>query len=221
MRYSVARARWLVLLVTAASTGCGLFGSDLCDPPLSNEHCGVSTGPSVGCGNGKLDPAEECDDKNLEDGDGCNHECIVVCNFDGIIGTKSQLNRHCYVHVAPEAGGFTWDAARAACQVLGADLVGFGEPGELDDPIFYKSPFEQMTDDWTGGNDAAKGDGSYEWVNGEPWSANINSRFKSPPVPGECVRIDGNTVLFSSAACDSTAVGALCEWTPPGLPITD
>lgn len=29
----------------------------------------------IGCGNGKLDPGEECDDGNTEDGDGCNSAC--------------------------------------------------------------------------------------------------------------------------------------------------
>ena len=27
------------------------------------------------CGNGKIDPEEECDDGNLIDGDGCDHNC--------------------------------------------------------------------------------------------------------------------------------------------------
>ncbi|KAK6511708.1 hypothetical protein TWF481_000614 [Arthrobotrys musiformis] len=51
----------------------------------------------IGCGNGKLDPGEECDDGNTEDGDGCNSACRFESGFKkkssggkiagGVIGT--------------------------------------------------------------------------------------------------------------------------------------
>ncbi|MBW2458147.1 MAG: DUF4215 domain-containing protein [Deltaproteobacteria bacterium] len=31
------------------------------------------------CGNGTLDPGEDCDDNNLVDGDGCEHDCTLSC----------------------------------------------------------------------------------------------------------------------------------------------
>jgi cysteine-rich repeat protein len=34
------------------------------------------------CGNGMLDPGEECDDGNVIPGDGCDASCRVECNFD-------------------------------------------------------------------------------------------------------------------------------------------
>ncbi|KAK6353955.1 hypothetical protein TWF730_008375 [Orbilia blumenaviensis] len=35
----------------------------------------------IGCGNGKLDPGEECDDGNTKDGDGCNSACRFEPGF--------------------------------------------------------------------------------------------------------------------------------------------
>src|SRR5438445_8653650 len=37
------------------------------------------------CGNGVLDPMEECDDGNIIDGDGCNHNCVLERCGNGII----------------------------------------------------------------------------------------------------------------------------------------
>lgn len=40
----------------------------------------------IGCGNGKLDPGEECDDGNTKDGDGCNS----ACRFEPGFGKKAS-----------------------------------------------------------------------------------------------------------------------------------
>ena len=39
----------------------------------------------VGCGNGTLDPGEECDDGNSEDGDGCSISCRIERCGDGVL----------------------------------------------------------------------------------------------------------------------------------------
>ncbi len=33
------------------------------------------------CGNGRLDPGEECDDGNTTSGDGCSSQCVIDCYF--------------------------------------------------------------------------------------------------------------------------------------------
>jgi cysteine-rich repeat protein len=48
-----------------------------------------------GCGNGTLEPGEECDDNNLRDGDGCNHLCRLEqgnCG-DGVV--EAALGEQC------------------------------------------------------------------------------------------------------------------------------
>ena len=37
---------------------------------------------AIGCGNGTLDPGEDCDDRNLMPGDGCEVDCSYTCVFD-------------------------------------------------------------------------------------------------------------------------------------------
>jgi len=44
----------------------------------------VIIGPSVcvhTCGNGSLDPGEECDDRNYNNGDGCSSTCKIEDGF--------------------------------------------------------------------------------------------------------------------------------------------
>ena len=55
-----------------------------------DENCDgvVETCPSV-CGNGALEPGEECDDGNLINGDGCNSNCSVEANYRCFNGSKT------------------------------------------------------------------------------------------------------------------------------------
>ena len=52
---------------SAAFFGLGLF--------LVLSGCGGDPGQTQTCGNGLLGLDEECDDGNLEDGDGCSSTC--------------------------------------------------------------------------------------------------------------------------------------------------
>lgn len=87
-----------------ASTGCL---PDL-DPRLLETRC------EGGASDGSLDPGEECDDGNEEDGDGCSL-CRVECE-----GKKDENTFHCYF-ATPAKG--TAETARDACRVSGAALV--------------------------------------------------------------------------------------------------
>jgi cysteine-rich repeat protein len=59
---------------------------DLCDPDL-----GLCRG--VACGDGLLDPVEQCDDGNNNDGDGCNSLCIIEFCGDGVL--QPDLTEEC------------------------------------------------------------------------------------------------------------------------------
>lgn len=44
----------------------------------------VATSPSA-CGNGAVEPGEQCDDGNRDDGDGCDHDCTDTACGNGIV----------------------------------------------------------------------------------------------------------------------------------------
>jgi cysteine-rich repeat protein len=55
------------------------------DESSSSDDGAVDTGwdpPEPECGNGYVDPGEECDDGNDIDDDGCNNECMIPCGVD-------------------------------------------------------------------------------------------------------------------------------------------
>jgi cysteine-rich repeat protein len=133
---------------------------------------GASTGPGTGatstssgsasCGNGVVDPSEECDDANVTPGDGCDPACVIECGSDAI---KSSVDGHCYriflqaLH-APDA--------QQECEDWG------GAPG-LGHLVSIQNSTEQgfvgqlaTTKAWIGGGDAAV-EGTYEWYDGTPW----------------------------------------------------
>ncbi|USN54875.1 MAG: hypothetical protein H6765_10570 [Candidatus Peribacteria bacterium] len=40
------------------------------------------------CGNGEVDPGEECDDGNMEQFDGCTNSCCNDLDFNGICDSE-------------------------------------------------------------------------------------------------------------------------------------
>ena len=78
------------ILIAVATVGCPEedwpeCGDGVLDP---NEQCddgnvingdGCDAICRLECGNGRLDPGEECDDRNAEPGDGCDSECQLEC----------------------------------------------------------------------------------------------------------------------------------------------
>lgn len=58
------------------------LGSDVCVDGRHPDDSVQCTGTVVGCGNGRADPEEPCDDGNSENGDGCSSSCSVELGFD-------------------------------------------------------------------------------------------------------------------------------------------
>jgi cysteine-rich repeat protein len=69
-----------------AAGDCGL-GTDQRGAPRDDGACdsGAFESQGVLCGNGQLDPGEECDDANDVDGDGCDSNCTVTRCGNGIV----------------------------------------------------------------------------------------------------------------------------------------
>jgi cysteine-rich repeat protein len=78
------------------SAGCKVEGGLVCGDGIINVVCGEecdngNTGGGCSaickltCGNGNVDPGEQCDDGNIIDGDGCDSNCTVTRCGNGIV----------------------------------------------------------------------------------------------------------------------------------------
>ncbi|HEY5285246.1 MAG TPA: DUF4215 domain-containing protein, partial [Polyangia bacterium] len=68
----------------STSSGAGGFSVIITTPDAAIDQPAASK-----CGNGVLDPSEQCDDGNSENGDGCSRICQIENNYD--CSTPGQL----------------------------------------------------------------------------------------------------------------------------------
>jgi len=80
----------LPLIMAAAWIGCSLGSLSRYDPDSDTEKDVVQDGdivqedgPPPNCGDGIVDPDEECDDGNDVNGDGCENNCTYSCHDNG------------------------------------------------------------------------------------------------------------------------------------------
>jgi cysteine-rich repeat protein len=65
------------------------------------------------CGDGYLDPGEQCDDGNTVDGDGCNSQCLLERCGNGVVEPGEQCD--------DAAGNGSDGCCSAACRIVDAD----------------------------------------------------------------------------------------------------
>jgi cysteine-rich repeat protein len=79
------------------------------------------------CGNGVVEEAEQCDDGDADEGDGCTTSCRVgaACDAAAFPGADrfavDPASGHCYA--AHEDEALPFDGASAACTARGAHLA--------------------------------------------------------------------------------------------------
>jgi cysteine-rich repeat protein len=158
------------------------------------------------CGNGKLDPGEECDDANVTDGDGCN-ACLVVCAGDHPF--EDPATKHCYDFVKSSKH---WQSAEDACVARGGHLAAISSQGEFD-----LVDQQDLSDDvWLGGTDAAN-EGTWLWTNGEPWGFTHwdgGEPSNTGGNGGEDCLIERPDTTWNDDPC-SFSKDYLCEFPPP------
>ena len=162
----------------------------------------TSTGGPV-CGDGNVDPLEECDDDNQLSGDGCDG-CVIECES---LGQKNPANGHCYRVFANTA---TWGTAEASCQAWGGGS-GLGHLVSLGDVAEQAYVRTMVTDaSWIGGADGVT-EGVYSWVDGTPWTYELwAANEPNDTTVEDCVfmRIAGT---WDDHDCTATWPAFVCE----------
>ena len=222
---SLKKRGWAVVALCAGLVGCnelagirlGVFnpcvedaGDPVCDagePTTSSSgSAGATTGGGGGspalCGNGAIEQGEECDDGNLAAGDGCT-QCSVDCDEPGAF--KVAASAHCY-WVLPKVMSFYESSVK--CQYQGAHLASVTSAPELSHiDSGVSGPV------WIGAS-ALVTTGTFQWLDGEPWSFEAWSGPK-PQVKDKdlCVVLEGEPLLFGANDC-ALLRKALCERVP-------
>jgi cysteine-rich repeat protein len=81
-----------LVLVAACSGGETLLGErDSADDGDADATDDVADEVAPGCGNGVVEPAEECDDGNSDPTDACTNECRLAYCGDGVVGTTVDI----------------------------------------------------------------------------------------------------------------------------------
>ena len=172
----------------------------------------IGAGGGGTCGDGIVDPGEECDDGNTTPNDGCTN-CKVDCELGG---KKNPANHHCYhLFEMPSNEG----PAEMFCELWGGQ-AGLGHLVSINDAseqAFVESLGLGMNPAWIGGGDTPSTPGVYKWYDGTPFTY-THWATGEPNGPGveDCIymHIDGT---WDDHACAFTWPSFICERRSAGL----
>jgi len=149
----------------AETTGAGSTTGSTSDATTSDlttddpSAASTTEPPPPGCGNGVLDPLEECDDGNADDTDDCTSQCALATCGDGLVHAEKEAcdakgeSADCNADCSPAAcgDGIINAAAGEQCDGGGesADCNADCSPAACGDSIVNAAAGEQCDD----GND--------------------------------------------------------------------
>jgi cysteine-rich repeat protein len=193
----------------AGHPGC-VSGANSSSSGGGSAHAGATGSGGGGahpkCGNGLLDPGEECDDKNMNGGDGCT-DCKVDCTEPDAV--RDEKTFHCYWVLSVERSFL--ESIKACKLYQGGQLATVTSQPELD--LINSKPGGSV---WIGASDFNQG--ILAWLDKEPWD--FESWAPGEPSDGfndHCVMLEGEPLLFGLSDCNLTQK-ALCERAPVVTP---
>lgn len=175
--------------------GCGNIRDYLCE-----------RAPAGTCGDGIVQPGEQCDGPGTAPGGTCDASCKITFTCNGSGEFEDAASKHCYKIFTQAA---MWSSAQAACAAWGGYLAVVDSDGEN---ALIKN--HMGADTWIGGWEGGLNDGttvwespvvdcSYKnWKSGEPNDANK-----------DCVSIHNNDSLWYDDDCTGSKDYA-CEKAP-------
>jgi len=188
-----------------ASSCNAIIGADepiiIDDAPPGIDDPGDDAGDTTNtpvCGDGVVQPGEECDDGNDIAGDGCT-QCIADCK-----GSSSA----CMRYVGPDQAK-SWDAAEEDCKAWGGHLMAIHSTAALEPFASHMLPSL-----WLGGRDRSN-NGEFAWENGDAWDFEVWAPGR-PASSGTCVRLLPDTGQFWDDDC-SAKFAYVCARGPIGL----
>jgi hypothetical protein len=162
--------------------------------------------PPVSCGDGKVDPGEDCDDGPANSDDpNANATCTSGCRKRAACGPLTGAaaaaidpgTGHCYVSW-PNA--LNWASAQRECQRNGGDLVSITSAGENNLVRGLVA-----TTAWIGFYTAPGATPNFQWVDGE--AAGFNGFGPGEPQTGECARLAADG--WHADNCGKASIGGL------------
>jgi hypothetical protein len=181
--------------------GAGTVGKLACRPDCSFDATGCGL-----CGNGKIDPGEECEDGPDVASGRCDATCRIKCPDGG-----KAFAGHCYARFTDFKN---WDAARKTCSDKQGHLVSIGSAEEnafVDTQLIGSS----VIDVWIGYSDGGL-EGSFVWVDGAStsytnWDKNEPNDFFNAE---DCATLNPSNGRWSDIGC-GTFHHFVCEIDEP------
>ena len=119
---SSAGVEYLVMM-HGFGTATGDFTLTITDDGMPSMNQVACPGGMVAiCGDGNLDPGEECDDGNILDGDGCQANCMLPICGDGIVDPNEQCD---------DGNNIDGDGCEADCSLLPPSVETDADPYQL------------------------------------------------------------------------------------------
>jgi hypothetical protein len=179
---------------------------------------GSASGGTGACGNGIIDPGEECD-SGRSARVGCA-ACEVDCSGSGEV--EEPLTHHCYYRDYTDQPR-TWAESRAFCQTLwgGGDLLVVETMAEYD---FLRGGITMPSPHAFFFIGADGGPGTYTWLDGTTVDYRTNQApwmDTEPNGNGDCLVWRADVVDSSEGFGDLPCVDSyhpFCERAPPGTP---